>query len=112
MTETTTTKPAKIEQHGVSRPGPGTATARVWEIADQESAKLGAPVGRAVVLEQARKEEINEATAATQYGRWRTFNGLARAVPAPKPAKATTETESVKESGKGKKGAAAAATVE
>ena len=111
MTETTeTTKPTrapKIAQNGVTRPGAGTATARIWEIADAESARLGAPVERAAVLEIAEKEQLNPATAATQYGRWRTFNGLVRM---PKPVTGPVEKPAKAE--KPKKGAAPAAKVE
>ena len=66
----------KDTKNGVTRPGSGTKTGRIWEIADTMSAELQAPAGRKVVLEAAEKEEINSATAATQYGRWRKYNGL------------------------------------
>jgi len=76
-------KAPKIEQHGVARPKVGTSTERVWAIADAKSKELGAPAPRKDVLEQAEKEEINVSTAATQYGRWRKFNGLKAEVKAP-----------------------------
>ena len=41
------------------------------------SQKLGKPAGRKAVLDAATDVEINPATAATQYGRWRKYNGLA-----------------------------------
>ena len=81
-------KVAKIEQNGVSRPGTGTATARIWEIADAESAKTSAPAKRAEVLKTAEAEGINVTTAATQFGRWCKFQGI-KAVPEEKKAKAT-----------------------
>jgi hypothetical protein len=70
-------KPVKDEQNGIVRPKAGTATGRVWEIADELSAKAGAPTPRKDVLEAAQKEDINVSTAATQYGRWRKYHGLA-----------------------------------
>ncbi len=69
-------KPPKVEQNGVTSPGVGTTTARIWEIADSISASIKAPAPRADVMKQAAAESINAATAATQYGKWRKFNGL------------------------------------
>ena len=63
-------------QNGVTRPAPGTSTARVWEIADEISAKAKAPASRADVLKVAEAAGLNTSTCATQYGRWRVFNGL------------------------------------
>jgi len=66
----------KDTQNGVTRPKAGTKTCRIWEIADSLSAQEGAPVARKKVLEAAMAEDINAATAATQYGRWRKYHGL------------------------------------
>ncbi|MBL4904253.1 MAG: hypothetical protein JKY62_16645 [Desulfocapsa sp.] len=63
--------------NGITRPKAGTKTGIVWAIADDLSAKLKEPVGRKAVLEAAAGKELNAATAATQYGRWRKYNGLA-----------------------------------
>lgn len=63
------------QANGVTRPKAGSKTGRVWEIADSLSAK-NAPATRAAVMEAAIKEDINEATVATQYQRWRTFFGV------------------------------------
>lgn len=84
-------KPAveKIEQNGVVRPKAGTKTGRVWEISDAISAEGKAPAPRKDVIEACVKEEINASTAATQYGRWRKFNGLEGR--AAKPETAATE---------------------
>jgi len=71
--------PAKVvqpKQNGVSRPKTGTKTGRVWEIADAQSNEAGEAAKRKPVLDAAIAEGINAATAATQYGRWRKFNGL------------------------------------
>ena len=77
---------AKAEKkNGVAMPQAG-VTARVWAIANQISGDLGSPAPRKDVMEAAKAEGINEATIATQYGRWRKFHGLGRANPAPKPA--------------------------
>ena len=73
------TKAAKIVRavaNGVTRPADGTATARIWQIADEISAAAKAPASRADVLKVAEAEGLNGATCATQYGRWRVFNGL------------------------------------
>jgi hypothetical protein len=66
----------KDEQHGVTRPKAGTKTGRIWEISDYLSQQEGKPVARKKVLEAAMAEDINAATAATQYGRWRKYHGL------------------------------------
>lgn len=83
-------KAPKIEQNGVSRPKVGTATERVWAIADSLSTAAGKAVERKPVLDAAVAEGINPATAATQYGRWCKFYGVkhAPAEKAPKEPKA------------------------
>ena len=65
-------------QNGVTRPKPGTATGRVWEIADELSEASGDVAPRKDVLEKFVAEGGNPATGATQYGRWRKFHGLGR----------------------------------
>ena len=62
-------KTEKIAQNGITRPKK--QLLKVWE---EQSAKLKKPAPRAGVLEAL--SELNEATVATQYGRWRKFNGL------------------------------------
>ncbi len=69
-------KPEQPKQNDVTRPAEGTKTGRVWAIADKLSADNKTPAERAVVMEAGRKEQIPDATIATQYGRWRRFNGL------------------------------------
>lgn len=99
---------AKVTQNNVSRPGVGTATGRIWEIADTVSAQLKAPAPRSDVMKQAEAEGINKATAATQYGKWRKFNGLKAEPKAPKEAKPEAAPAAPKEAKpKGKKKAAA-----
>lgn len=69
-------KAPKDEKNGIVRPKDGTATGRVWSISDAQSAKAGKPAGRKSVIDECVAEGINAATAATQYGRWRKYNGL------------------------------------
>jgi len=91
----------KIEResaNGVTRPKADSQTGKVWQIADDISAKKKAPATRAEVMEVATAEphNINEATVATQYQRWRTFFGIERQAPAPKPEKPTKEPKAPK----------------
>ena len=102
MTEETKTeapaveKAPKVEQNGISRPKVGTATERVWAIADALSTAAGKAIERKPVLDACEAEGINPATAATQYGRWCKFFGVKhapvekapKAPKAPKAAKA------------------------
>ncbi len=86
-------KVVRETKNGVTRPGDGTITGRIWAIADEISAAANedgtkAPAMRAPVLNAAVKEKINESTAATQYGKWRKFHGL---VGSGRPAKAKVE---------------------
>lgn len=67
-------KPAKVivkkdQKNGVTRPKEGSTTRKVWDIADKND-------GRAAVLKECAKRKINAATATTQYGKWRVYNGL------------------------------------
>ena len=78
----------KDTQNDVTRPKAGTATGNVWDIADKLTAKLGRAATRAEVMEKAVEAQINEATVATQYQRWRVYNGVPKAEPKPKPEKA------------------------
>lgn len=75
-------KTAQVVFNGITRPNPNTKTGRVFEIADEISAIEGAPAKRGDVLKVCDEEGINKATAATQYGRWRKFNGLEGRAPA------------------------------
>lgn len=86
--QTPATAATKDTQNGVTRPKAGTKTGRIWEIADSLSAQEGAPVARKKVLEAAMAEDINAATAATQYGRWRKYHGLGAEPKAEAPAEA------------------------
>jgi hypothetical protein len=79
-TEAQGTEKAAVEkqpsQNGVTRPRSGTATGRVWEIADSISASKGSPAERGEVMTAGLAENLNQATIATQYGRWRKFYGI------------------------------------
>jgi hypothetical protein len=64
------------EANGVTRPAdPLSKTGQVWAMADKLSRNAGRPIERKAVVE-ALKDTINMATIATQYGKWRHFNGL------------------------------------
>ncbi len=68
---------AAVEKNGITRPrSVDSQTGKVWVIADFQSAKLKRPATRKEVLAVASNDGINPATCATQYGRWRKFNGL------------------------------------
>lgn len=69
-------KPPKDIKNDVPRPKSGSATARVWEIADEISKKTGEPAPRKEVMDTYIGEGGNTATCATQYGRWRRYHGL------------------------------------
>lgn len=68
----------KIQQNGITRPKAGTVVGGIWDFCDAKSAELGRPVKRGEVMEPLVKDGLNEATIATQYGRWRKFHGLQR----------------------------------
>lgn len=63
-------------QNGITRPGAGTGTGKVWDIADRLSAETQKPAERGAVIKAAEAEGVNISTASTQYGRWRQFHGL------------------------------------
>lgn len=52
------------------RPGPGTVTGRVWEIADKVLSQTG-EADREAVVTACVKEGININTASTQYTYWK-----------------------------------------
>lgn len=84
----------KDSKNGVTRPAAATKTGRVWELCDHYARETGSPDVRKAVLAQAETEGVNKATAVTQYGRWRTYNGLSRAslaAAAPTATEASTE---------------------
>jgi colicin import membrane protein len=69
-------RPSLEEAHGVTRPAdPLSKTGQVWTMADKLSRAAGRPIERKAVMD-ALKDTINQATIATQYGKWRHFNGL------------------------------------
>lgn len=71
---------SKIIQNGIPKPSDGTTSGRVWAISESISEKLNAPAPRKDVIAVTTEEGINEATAATQYGRWRKFHGLTKEI--------------------------------
>lgn len=83
MAKTTETK--KDQKNGMTRPKEGTTCRKVWDIADKHDGE------RAAVLKECAGRKINDATAMTQFGKWRAYHGLvgkkaAKRKPAP-PAK-------------------------
>jgi hypothetical protein len=97
------------EAHGVTRPAdPLSKTGQVWAMADKLSRAAGRPIERKAVMD-ALKETINVATIATQYGKWRHFNGLKGVrieVPAPPKAEETKPPESTEQNTAGAEQAA------
>lgn len=67
-------KPAADKKNGVTRPKPGSQVAKVWDQADKITAKNKTTATRAEVLKAC--EGMNVATIATQYGKWRRYNGV------------------------------------
>lgn len=65
----------KDSKNGVTRPKSGTTVGKIWDIADK-LAKGGKDVKRSDVLAQTKAAGINDATAATQFGKWRRYNGI------------------------------------
>jgi len=66
----------KVTMNGVTRPREGSMVYRIWAIADAISRSTEQPATRAAVLEQANSEGLNPSTTATQFARWRKYNGL------------------------------------
>lgn len=71
-------KPAAEQKNGITRPKDGTKTGRIWQVADELSAKNKASAKRGDVMAICEGEGLNKATIATQYGRWCKFNGITR----------------------------------
>lgn len=61
------------------KPAAGTITRRVWDIADEITAKGKRPALRKEVVNSATSEGINRGTASTQYGHWARSIGLSSA---------------------------------
>lgn len=77
-------KAAKVAEPAVVKlPRSDTDSAKVWAFANQLSAQLGRPALRKDVTSAATAIGINEATANTQYARWRVFHGITGRVVAP-----------------------------
>lgn len=68
------TKKAPAKTAGA--PKENSASAVVFNIADEMSRKAKAPAKRSDVIAAAVENGVNPATAATQFGRWREKNGL------------------------------------
>lgn len=65
-------KPAQSgEPRPLKRPKEGSATGKVWDIADELNAKEDAIPSRQDVIDAATAAGINSSTASTQYGKWK-----------------------------------------
>lgn len=60
----------KDTKNGMTRPKEGTTCRKVWDIADKHKGE------RADVLKECAQRKVNEATAMTQFGKWRAYHGL------------------------------------
>jgi hypothetical protein len=73
-------KPARADRqqkNGVTRPASGTATGKIWDLADKLSADAeGQPVPIATLRAHADLRQTNENTLKTQYARWRNYHGI------------------------------------
>lgn len=80
QTEASKAVVVKDTKNNVTRPSAGTSTGKVWEICDTLYAQATDenPITRARVIKAAEAEGVNVSTAATQYGRWRTYMSLGR----------------------------------
>lgn len=58
------------------RPGPGTRTGRVWEVADEITRETGRRASRGAVIDRIVAEAGNPATASTQYQYWKVAQDL------------------------------------
>lgn len=76
-----------FSQPGVhERPGPGTLTGRVWEIADEITREKGRRAERHEVIARYVVENGNRNTAGTQYQYWKRCQEETRDAVAPAPA--------------------------
>lgn len=70
------------------RPGPGTKTGRVWEIADELTREKGRRASRQEVMARYTAEDGNSNTAHTQYQYWKIWHeqeGAPADPPSPSP---------------------------
>lgn len=76
----------KLQSHGITRPGPGTETGKVWQVADQITASQN---GVAATIASVRTNKlligVNDHTIKTQYARWRKYNGVTGRIPTVQP---------------------------
>lgn len=72
-------KPPKAPSGPVTRPKAGSATGRVWDIADEVRAanpKLSAKELKSLVVAQCEEQGINAGTAGVQFGKWKSQQEL------------------------------------
>lgn len=95
---TKATRAPSNKVNGVTRPA-GEITGKVWDVADKLSTKSN-PAERGAVMEACEKLKINRGTIATQYQRWRVYNGLGRIPRAKKVPKPPVTKAAAKKAGK------------
>lgn len=76
----------KVQQHGITRPGEGTVTGKVWTAADRLTTQRGNYASIAELKVDASLIGVNDHTIKTQYARWRAFNGVTGRVAKPQEA--------------------------
>jgi hypothetical protein len=75
-------KADKLQSNGITRPGPGTITGKVWAAADAITAQQNGVVAAiASVKAHPLTHNINDHTIKTQYSRWRQYNGVKGRLP-------------------------------
>lgn len=75
-------KVARESSNGITRPGEGTLTREIWDVADAISAEAQRPALRDEVFAKIREKhpDISKGTLATQYVRWGTFYGVTKEI--------------------------------
>lgn len=62
-----------VTSEPLSRPKAGTATGRVWEVADRLCVTMSGKQLRQAVIDECGQHGINPSTAQVQFGKWRKF---------------------------------------
>lgn len=76
----------RLKSHGITRPGPGTETGKIWQVADEiTSSQHGVPATIVAVRTNRMLIGVNDNTIKTQYARWRKYNGVTGRIPTVQP---------------------------
>ena len=75
-------KVEREKSNGITRPGEGSLTRHIWDVADAISAQAKRPALRDEVFAKVRETypDISKGTLATQYVRWGTYYGVTKEV--------------------------------